>query len=108
MKAQLLEAATLRTAKVAVEGVEVEVREVSTLEMAKYGTMQETDRRAATAGLIRACVVPPEGEEPMTLDEALVLADRARIALPIVNRVLKLSGFKADAGEDVEKHSHAD
>lgn len=99
LRDQLLELAKLRTDVIDIDGVQVTVREVGALEFAEYGKLQKTDRLGATAALIANCVIDEEGKPALSKDEATTLANSARVAMPIVQKILSLSGFGVDEKE---------
>jgi methyl coenzyme M reductase subunit C len=93
VKEKLLAAAKLRTEVVEIDGVSVSVREISTEEFSKYGSLTTTDRPRATAHLIAACVIDGEGKPELTIEDAMRIVDSARVSMAIVNAVMRLSGF---------------
>ena len=99
VREQLLELAKLRTGVVDIDGVQVAVREVGALEFAGYGKLQKTDRLGATAALISNCVIGEDGKPAMSKEEAVELANSARVSMPIVQKILALSGFGVDEKE---------
>lgn len=114
MKDALLSAAKVRTGTIKLEGQLLTIREVGTEEFAKFGTtsndkrddkgnvISKGDRIKGSAGLIAACVVDAETGLPLfTEEEALPLASVARMATPIVNKIMEVSGF---GEEEPEKH----
>jgi len=103
LKSKLLVASAVRVGVVKLEGEEVLVREIGTLEFAAYGALAKTDKLRATALLVAACVVDAEGAALFSESEALEIAATARIAMPLVTKVMELSGF----GEEDEKHADA-
>lgn len=115
MKSQLLALAAVRFDTVDLEGLKVRVREIGTTEFAHYGELAgdkknekgevvtKGDKLKATAYLIEACVVDDDGAAVLSAEEALQLSKSARVSMPIVNKVMELSGF----GEDEEKHADA-
>jgi len=104
VKEQLLAVAALREDSVDVGGVKFQVREVGAMEFAAYGQMLKTDRLKATATLIAACVLDgPGGSAALTVDDAVSIARSARVSMPIVNKIMELSGF----GDDAEKEPDA-
>ena len=102
---KLLAAAQIRRDTVEIDGETYTVREVEAIPFGEYGNMLKTDRVKATAFLIAACVIDENDQPLLTLEDAAVLAKSARISMPIVSKVMELSGFgkdddekKADAG----------
>ncbi len=89
------------------------VREASTTEFSRFSELssdQEDDKgvviqkgskQAANASLLAACVVDVEGNSILSEAEALEIAKSARVAMPLIQKIMELSGFKGDA----EKHS---
>lgn len=116
MKKELLALAQVRYDTVTIEGKDFRVREVGTVEFAEYGVLagdqkddngaviKKGNRTEATAYLIESCLVDDEGNPLLTKEEAAAVAKSARVAMPIVNKVMELSGFNK---EDEEKHSDA-
>ena len=101
LKAKLLAAAKPRTAKVAIDGDQFTVREVSAMAFAEYGELQRTDRLRATAALLADCVVDEKGGRLLTVEEALTVVHSARVSMLLVNAILEVSGFsekEPDAG----------
>lgn len=105
-KSKLLAAASLRQGVVVLEGETVRVREVNTNDFARYGELVKTDRLGATAYLIQACAVDDAGAGVFTAEEALEIARSVRLSVPLMNEIMRLSGF-AEEGAD-EKHADAD
>lgn len=115
MKTALMALAVVRYDTINIEGEPVRVQEIGTLEFAQYGALasdrlnakgevlEKGSKLKATAFLISSCVVDDEGALLLSEEEALTLAKSARVAMPIVNRVMELSGFK----EAEEKHAIA-
>jgi hypothetical protein len=116
MKQQLMALAAVRFAMVDVEGQSVRVREIGTTDFAKYGEIINgkkaekdqpavaPDKQEATAFMISKCVVEVDSDTPLlTIEEARQIAASARVSMPIVSKVMELSGFK---GEE-EKHPDA-
>lgn len=99
LKEQLLALAALRTDVVVVGDVRCNVREVGALEFAEYGRKLKADRLGATAELISACVVDDEGNVVFTVEEAKQFAKSARVSMPIVRKIMELSGFGDDEKE---------
>lgn len=100
VKEQILALATLRTDVVVIGDVRLTVREVGALEFAEYGQKLKADRIGATAILIAACVVDEEGNAVLTVDEAKQFARSARVSMPVVRKIMELSGFgEADQKE---------
>ncbi len=99
LKTKLLAAATMRQDVVEVGGELVTVREVGALEFAEYGKLLKTDRLNATAGLIAGCVIDADGNPLLSIEEARQVARSARLSMPIVKRVMELSGFGDDEKE---------
>lgn len=104
LKEKLLASAQLRTKVVEVDGSKIVVREVSAAAFAAYGAGLKTDKEKATAGLVSACVFDEEGNQVLTPEEALDLVKSSRVAMPIVNAIMEVSGFKED---DAEKEAVA-
>lgn len=112
MKDKLLALAALRTGDLQVEGETVHVRELSTPEYAEYGRLtndqkdergnliSKADRLKGIAFLISTAVIDEAGVRVFSDDEAITLAKSPRVALPIVSKVMELSGTK----EGEEKH----
>lgn len=114
-KSNLLALAAVRRKEIKIEGEPVLIREVGTIEFARYGEINrgktddkgnvlvQADKVRASAHLISCCVIDSEGKPLFTEEEAMPIAANARTAMPIINAVMELSGF----GEDDEKHSDA-
>lgn len=116
VKELLLRAAAVREDVVDIDGEKVHVREVGALEFAEYGRLLKDrtedgkevkgDRVRATATLIAACVLDgPGGNPALTIEDATAIARSARVSMPIVRKVMELSGFGDD--EDDEKEPDA-
>lgn len=100
VKHALLEVAQVREDVVDVGGTKIYVKEVGALEFADYGKMLKTDRVKATAALIAGCVLDgPGGAPAMTAEEAEPIARSARVSMPIVQKIMELSGFGDDEKE---------
>jgi hypothetical protein len=94
VKAALLAAATVREDSVTIGDEKIFVREVGVVEFAAYGQDQKQDRARATAVLMSQCVLDgPGGQLALTLEDAMQLAKSARVSLPIVAKILEVSGF---------------
>jgi hypothetical protein len=92
LKNQLLSAAIRRSAEVTIDGVVYTVRELSAAEFAEYGRVAATDRDRSHALILAAGLI--EDDAPiLTLEEARTVALSARVALPLVNAIMVLSGF---------------
>lgn len=103
VKDKLLAACAVREEEVVVEGETLVVREVGTLEFAEYGKLNKTDRVTATGYLMSVCVLDGHGGKPLlTSEEARQMAGSARVSMPIMAAIMKLSGFG-----DVEKEADA-
>lgn len=95
--------AALRTKEVVIDGDSFLVREIGADAFARYGELAKTDRGAATAGMLMACVVDENGLPALTKDDAHEVVLSARVTMPLVQAIMELSGFgaeekKADAG----------
>lgn len=100
VKEELLGIAVVREDVVDVSGKKFYVREVGALEFAEYGRLQKEDRVKATATLIAACVLDgPGGNPALSVEDALVIAKSARVSMPIIQKVMTLSGFGDDEKE---------
>lgn len=111
VKKGLLKLSKTRTAVVTISGddespsVEVLVREVGASEFAEYGELikeakaKKVSREGATAFLLSICIVEQTdaGLVPVyTSGECLDIARSARVSMPIMNRIMELSGFAED------------
>jgi hypothetical protein len=115
MKDKLLALAAVRYNNIVVEGTELRIRELSTLEFARYGELandkldgkgavvKKANRAEAISFLVMSAVVDADGNPVFNEEEAKTLANSARIGLKIVMKVMELSGSQ----EDDEKHSNA-
>lgn len=115
MKEQLLKLAAIRYGTVTIEGTEVRVREATADEFSRYAALSNDEKddkdvvtrkgnkNAANATLIAGCIVDEAGASVYNEAEAAVLAASARVSMPVINKIMELSGFKGDA----EKHSDA-
>lgn len=99
LRDRLLALAALRTDVVTIGDVRLTVREVGALEFAEYGKQLKADRIGATAALIAACVVDDEGNAVLSVDDAKAFAKSARVSMPIVRKIMELSGFGDDEKE---------
>lgn len=109
-KSRLLSLATVREGSVTLEGETIFVREIGPLEFAEYGRILKEDRTKATAQLLAFCVIDGLDGPPLfeSVDDALPIAKSARVSMPIINKVMQLSGFKDDtSGEEAEKEPDA-
>lgn len=108
VKAKLLSIAAVREDFVELEGERLYVREIGALEFAEYGRMLKADRVKATALLISSCVIDGPNGAPLfeNADEAMPIAKSARASMPIINKVMQLSGFK-ETSDEMEKESDA-
>jgi hypothetical protein len=109
VKAALLNIAAIREDVVELEDQKLYVREIGTLEFAEYGRLLKANRVKATAMLIAACVIDGPGGNPVftNAEEAEPIAKSARASMPILNKVMRLSGFKSDDKDDDEKEPDA-
>lgn len=109
-KASLLALAATRAGHVELDRVKYAVREVSAADFATFGELGrdnqgKDDKLAATAFLLSVCVVDDEGAPLLSLEEATTVARTARVSVPLVNKIMELSGFGREEGE--EKHAVA-
>lgn len=100
LKDSLLALAAVRKKAVKIEGQKYFVREVGAVEFAAYGVEQKSDRQEAVSKLLASCVVDEEGKELLTLDEARTIAKTARVALPLVNAIMEVSGVTSEKESD--------
>lgn len=109
VKSKLLEIATVREDKLEVEGMEIYIREVGALEFSTYGQLLKTDRVKATSSLLAACILDGPGGKPAfsSPEEAAPLAKSARASMPIITKIMVLSGFKDDEEDGDEKEPDA-
>lgn len=109
VKSRLLEIAAVREDRLELEGTTLYVREVGALEFSEYGNLLKVDRVKATASLLAACVLDGPGGGPMfaTPEEAAPIAKSARAAMPIITKIMQLSGFEGKDEEGVEKEPDA-
>lgn len=101
LRSALMAAANLRTAQVDIDGTQVTVREVGTIEFAEYGQILKTDRLKATAKLISSCVVE-DGQPVLSEVDAEDIARSARVAMKIVQAIMELSGFGGDDEKELD------
>lgn len=105
-KESLLALAAVREADVLLDGHKFKVREVSAADFALFGELGGAgDKARATAHLIAVGVVDDEGNPLLNAEEALAVAKTARVAMPLVNKIMELSGF---SGKEDEEEKHAD
>lgn len=115
-KASLLALAATRAGYVELDRVKYAVREVSAADFATFGELgrgnqgkdgagRKDDKLAATAFLLSVCVVDDEGTPLLSLEEAMTVARTARVSVPLVNKIMELSGFGRE--EEEEKHAVA-
>lgn len=97
-KEKLLIAAAVRTKDVAIDGATYTVRELGAAEFAEYGRLGQVDRAEATAHLLAACVLD-NGAPMLTLEEARTVARSARVAIPLMQAVMQMSGYGPDEKE---------
>lgn len=110
LKARLVELAKFRTKVVEIEDLKVVVREVNSVDFAKYGKLHSEDPTRAIAHILKACVFHEDGQTPVFDDEesAMAVAESARASSPIVNTIMNLSGYGSEEKKEAdEKHSDA-
>lgn len=100
---RLLALAQIKRDTVEIDGESFTIREVEAIPFGEYGAMVKEDKARATAFLIASCVVDENDQPVLSMEDALLLAKSARISMPIVSKVMELSGF----GRDDEKKSDA-
>lgn len=92
-----------RTAEVQLDGETFTVIEVDADSFAEYGTILKKDRKEATAFLLSRCVLDEEGNPAVPIEDAREISKSTRVTVPLMNRIMELSGF----GDD-EKKADAD
>jgi hypothetical protein len=107
LREQLLAQAATRTAEVTIGGESYRVREVEAETFSAYAMLLATGgqdgknakqrREQAFQLILSECVIDDEGEPLLTPEEAGKVAGVARLAFPLVNKILDLSGFSAKA-----------
>lgn len=107
MRERLLAAAAVRTASVRVGDDTFHVREVSAAKFSKYGELIKSDSGAAMVFLLQECVIDEGGQPCLSVEDAQVVADSARVGMPIITTVLRLSGFIEDKDAPPEKEPDA-
>lgn len=107
MRERLLAAAAVRTAPVQVGSETFHVREISAAKFSKYGELIKADPGAAIVYLLQECVIDEDAQPCLALEDAQVIADSARVGMPLVTAVLRLSGYTDDEGK-AEKEPNAD
>lgn len=115
-KEALLASAVVRTDTVQIGAEAYTVREISAGDFALFGELgtdkkddkgvvvEKGSKERATAHLIASCVVDETGAPLLTAEEALIVARTARVSMPLVNKVMELSGF----GKEDEEQKHPD
>lgn len=101
LKDRLLAAAAVRTAEVEIDGETYSVREVGATAFAEYGRLIKSDPRGASAVLLAECVLEADGSPALNIEEAKQVAQSLRVTMPLVAKILELSGFsekEPDAG----------
>lgn len=93
LKEKLLASAKLQTKVVEIDGSSYVVREVSAAGFGDYGAQLKKDREKATAMLVSQCLIGEDGELLLTPEEAVAVVRSARLAMPIVNAIMEVSGF---------------
>lgn len=103
---RLAAAAAIRSEVLDIEGEKVVIKEAGTIEFSRYAKLSDTDRAAAIAVLLVACVFDEDGVTPV-FDEktANEVAKSARVTMPLVSKIMQLGGFEKEDGK--EKHSVA-
>jgi hypothetical protein len=108
VKDKLMALAAVRFGTASIEGQEFLVREIGTMDFARYGELANgktdedgksivtADKQEATAFLISRCVVDENHASLLTIEEARQLAASARVSMPIVSKVMELSGFQGE------------
>lgn len=96
MRERLLAAAAVRTAPVQIGDETFHVREISAGKFSKYGELIKTDSPAALVFLLQECVIDEEGKPCLSIEDATAIADSARVGMPLVTAVLRLSGYIDD------------
>ena len=108
LRDRLLVLAAPRSETLDVEGEKVVVREVGSLEFARYGELMGEDRTKGMAYLLQSCVFEEDGTTPVFDEEtAQRIAPNARVTMPLVNKIMALSGFGKENKEGKEKHADA-
>lgn len=105
MRERLLQAAAVRSAQVKIDDDTFLVREVSASKFAKYGDLIAKDRPAAVTFLLQECVIDEDGKPCLSLEDAEVVGESARVGLKLISEIMRLSGY---SGEDPEKKPDAD
>lgn len=94
VKDRLLKAAALRTKTVELEGESYTVREVGAVAFSQYAeTLKSGDKIGAIGVLLQDCVVNDDGTPVLTFDEAKEVARCTRVAVPLTDAILAVSGF---------------
>lgn len=109
MRERLLAAAAIRIATVKIGDETFHVREVSAGKFSKYADLIKNDRPASVTFLLQECVVDEDGKPCLSIEDAQVVADCGRLAMPLISEVMRLSGYGADKDkEEPEKKPDAD
>lgn len=106
LKDKLLAASKLRSEVVEIEGEKFTVQEADAVSFADYGALLKKDRMKATATLLAECVVDENGSKLLTVEEATQVVRSNRVSMPLMQAIMKVSGFgddekESDASRDV-------
>lgn len=102
MRERLLAAAAVRTSAVKIGDDTFYVREVSAGKFSKYGELLNKDRPAAVVFLLQECVVDENGSPCLSIEDAQVVADSARVGLKLISEIMALSGYGAETEQQKE------
>lgn len=105
MRERLLAAAAVRIATVKIGDDTFHVREVSAGKFSKYGDLIKTDRPASVTFLLQECVIDEDGKPCLSVDDAQLVADCGRLAMPLISEIMRLSGY---TGEKVKTEKKPD
>lgn len=103
MRERLLKAAAVRTSTVEIDGDKFYVREVSAGKFSKYGELLNTDRPAAVVFMLQECVIDEDGKPCLSVEDAEVVADSARVGLKLISEAMRLSGYTGGDDEGAAK-----
>lgn len=89
---EILTSGALRRSSVTLEGVTIQLREPTLAERRRYIEIgAKSGEEASFAFIFRTCIVPDEGEPPLTDEEALRLAGLSgRVTAPLVAAITEL------------------
>jgi hypothetical protein len=94
---RLQQKASRRTAEVRLDEDTFIVVEVDVDDFAQYGALAKQDRKEATAFLLSCCVLEEDAfTRALSIEVAREVAKSTRVTIPLVNKIMELSGFGGD------------